>query len=239
LPHENVTLTGDGGIRLQGWIFRSTAPRRRGTVIYLHGVSDSRGSSVGIARHLTARGFDVLAYDSRAHGQSGGDVCTYGFLEKRDLVRALDQLPGGAPFVLLGNSMGAAIALQAAAEEPRIAAVVAISTFSDLRTAASQRAPFFASRANIDEAFRLAEAQGHFKVDDASPVAAAPRIACPVLLIHGADDGETPPAHSHRVYQALREPKRLILVPGAKHGNVLRPAVWNDIDAWLDSALGR
>ena len=36
-----------------------------------------------------------------------------------------------------------------------------------------------------------------------------------VLVIHGADDTETPPAHSQRVYDALRGPKRLILVPGA------------------------
>ena len=241
VPHENVTFTGDGGVRLQGWIFRSAAEaaRHRGTVVYLHGVGDSRGSSVGIARHLTARGFDVVAYDSRAHGQSGGDACTYGFYEKRDLARVLDQLPGGAPFVLLGNSMGAAVAVQAAADEPRVAEVVAIATISDLRTAASERAPFFASRANIDQAFRLAEAQGHFKVDEVSPVAAAARIACPVLLIHGADDRETPPAHSQRVYEALHEPKQLILVPKAKHGNVLRPTVWDDIDHWMDEPRGR
>jgi alpha-beta hydrolase superfamily lysophospholipase len=238
LPHENVTFTGDGGVRLEGWIFRSAAARRRGTVVYLHGVGDNRGSSVGVARHLTPRGFDVVAYDSRAHGQSGGEACTYGFYEKRDLARVLDQLPGGAPFMLLGNSMGAAVALQTAADEPRVAEVIAIATFSDLRTAAIQRAPFFASRANIDEAFHLAEAQGHFKVDEVSPVAAAPRIACPVLLIHGADDHETPPAHSQRVYEALHAPKQLILVPKANHRNVLRPDVWNDIDGWIDHQLG-
>ena len=100
----------------------------------------------------------MLAYDSRAHGESGGDACTYGFYEKKDLSRAIDRL-GGGPVLAFGISLGAAVALQSAADDPRIARVVAVSAFSDLRTVAAERAPFFASRGNIAEAFRLAEAR--------------------------------------------------------------------------------
>ena len=121
---------------------------------------------------------------------------------------------GGGPVLAFGISLGAAVALQAAAEDPRIVLVVAVSPFSDLRTVAAERAPFFASRGNIAEAFRLAEAQAAFRADDVNPAAAAARIHVPVLVIHGADDPETPPAHSERIYRALAGPKKLILGSG-------------------------
>jgi alpha-beta hydrolase superfamily lysophospholipase len=154
------------GVKLKGWWFHADA--KRGTVVFLHGVADNRGSAVGIADHFMARGFDVVAYDSRAHGESEGEVCTYGFYEKQDLGRVLDRV-ATKPIVVMGTSMGAGVALQAAAEEPRIAAVVAVSSFSDLRTAASERAPFFASKGNLAEAFTLADAAGKFRADDVSP----------------------------------------------------------------------
>ena len=129
------------------------------------------------------------------------------------------------------------MALQTAAIDSRIATVVAVSTFSDLRTVARERAPSFASNANIEQAFRLAETMAHFRVDDVSPVAIAKDISIPVLLIHGQNDRETPPAHSQRVFAALRGPKRLILVPGAGHSDALRGDAWSAIDEWLDSTV--
>jgi pimeloyl-ACP methyl ester carboxylesterase len=226
---EKVDL--DVGIHLVGWMFRTEQPRR-GLLVYLHGLGDNRASGISIAQHFNAKGFDVLAYDSRAHGESGGDACTYGFYEKRDLSRALDKL-GGGPIVAFGVSLGAGIALQAAAEDPRIALVVAVAPISDLRTASAERAPFFASRANIDKAFRIAEAEAAFRVDEVNPAAAAAKIHAPVLVIHGAADEETPPAHSERVYRALAGPKKLVLVPGADHNDALTPDVWKQIDDWV------
>jgi pimeloyl-ACP methyl ester carboxylesterase len=90
-----------------------------------------------------------------------------------------------------------------------------VATFSDIRTVATERAPFVASRARHRRAFRLAEQQASFKADDASPLEAAERIRVPVLLIHGQLDHETLPAHSERVLAALHGEKRLLLVPGA------------------------
>jgi pimeloyl-ACP methyl ester carboxylesterase len=220
------------GLRLKGWLFRG-AGVRRGTVIYLHGSADNRTSGISVAERFLGRGFDALAYDSRAHGESEGGACTYGYHEKRDLSRAIDHLPS-QPVIAIGVSLGGAVALQAAADDRRIAAVVAVATFSDLRTVAIERAPFVASRGNVESAFRLAEHEARFRVDEASPLAAAPRITAPVFLIHGQGDLETPPAHSQRVFQTLTGPKRLLLVPGAGHNDVLRDAVWKEIDDWLE-----
>jgi len=231
---EDVCFEG-AGVMLRGWRCQARTARR-GTLVYLHGVADNRGSGAGIVERFVQRGFDVIAYDSRAHGDSEGEACTYGYYEKRDLHRVLDTVPPG-PIVLVGTSLGAAVALQEAADDPRVSAVVAAETFSDLRTIARYRAPFFLTEATIRKAFSLAEARGHFEVDAVSPVAAATRITIPVLLIHGARDKDTPPEHSQRVFGALRGPKRLILVPGAGHNKSLAGDVWREIEPWIDHAV--
>ena len=220
-------------ITLAGWECRSTNEVRRGTIVYLHGVADNRGSAIGAIGRFVPRGFDVIAYDSRAHGTSEGDRCTYGYFEKRDLQRVLDQV-GADDVVLIGHSLGAAVALQAAAIEPRIRAVVAVSSFSDLRTIASERA-FYFPKWSLGPAFARAERDGGFVVDDVSPVRAAAAISVPVLLVHGADDRNTLPIHSARVLKALHGNKQLITVPNAGHNDVLRSEVWNQIEQWLDN----
>ena len=184
------------------------------------------------------RGYDVLAYDSRAHGDSSGEACTYGYFEKGDLRKAIDSL-GVTEVAVIGGSLGAAVGLQAAAEDTRIQKVVSIATFSDLRTVARERAPFFASEKNIRDALVLAEQQGHFVVDDVSPEKAAARLSIPVLVIHGAADRDTPPAHSQRVYAALKGPKRLLLLPGAGHASPLGEDTWKIADEWLAKEIVR
>jgi hypothetical protein len=233
--HPQVAFTG-AGVVLAGWKFPARGARR-GTVVYLHGIADNRGSGLSAAQRLSARGFDVVAYDSRAHGDSGGEICTYGFYEKRDLQRVLDALESG-PVILMGSSLGGAVALQAAAEDPRINAVIAAESFSDLRTVATERAPWFFTARTISRALALAEEQGSFRVDDVSPKDAARRITVPVLLIHGALDHETPPDHSQRIFDSLGGRKQLLLVQGAGHNQSLQPSsVWSEIESWIDSVL--
>ena len=228
---------GDG-LRLRGWNCVA-AGLRRGSIVYLHGVADNRSSAVGVIERMTRRGFDVIAYDSRAHGQSDGDVCTYGFYEKRDLQRIVDALPAG-PVVLIGNSLGAAVAIQGAAGNERVAGVVAAEAFSDLRTIAAYRAPRLLPRLLIARAFRLAEERGQFDVASVSPMAAAASLRIPVLLIHGAEDVDTPPEHSQRILASLPGPKRLLLVPHVGHNSSLNsPQAWDEIDRWLAGVVRR
>jgi uncharacterized protein len=231
--HGRLTLNGDGVV-LEGWKLSARGPAR-GTIVYLHGVADNRGSSLGAAR-FSERGFDIVAYDSRAHGNSGGDACTYGFYEKRDLRRVIDSLDR-VPVVVMGSSLGAAVALQAAAEDERIRAVVAAESFSDLKTIATERAPRFLPQSAIRKAFAIAEAEAHFVVDEVSPVRAAPLIRVPVFLLHGALDRETPAAHSQRIFDALLGPRKLLIVNGAGHNQTLGAETWPVIEEWLDDVL--
>jgi pimeloyl-ACP methyl ester carboxylesterase len=219
-------------VELRGWRC-ATAAERRGTIIYLHGIADNRSSSAGVIRRYVPSGFDVIAYDSRRHGSSGGEICTYGFHEKEDLRHVIDSVAAG-PVVLFGTSLGAAVALQAAADDPRISLVVAAEVFSDLQTVARERAPFVLPSWAIRKAFEIAELRGAFTIEAVSPLLAAQRIQVPVLLIHGAADRDTPPAHSQRVLAALAGPGRLILVEGMGHNQSLsQPDTWDLIDDWI------
>jgi pimeloyl-ACP methyl ester carboxylesterase len=231
LPHRDLVVEG-GGPTLRGWVFPAEAPiPGAAVVVYLHGVGDDRTSGTWIAGKLVRRGLTVVTFDARAHGASEGAACTYGVLERGDLTRLLDAL--GAPrAVLLGVSLGAAVALQAATADPRVVGVVAVAPFADLEAIARERAPWFASEGQIREALALVAREGGFDVAEASPVRAAGRLRVPVLLVHGDADRETRPEHSRRIFAALAGPRRLLAVRGAGHDDALGRA-WGEVEGFV------
>jgi uncharacterized protein len=231
IAYETLAFENDG-VKLAGWVFRAQ-PATRGWLVYLHGIADNRQSGIGFAQRFVPQGYDVLMYDSRAHGASTGKAVTYGVREKEDLRRALDAV-GAKRAVLFGCSLGAAVALQAAAADERIVGVIAQSPFADLRLVAHERKPFVFTRAKADTAIALAGKQGDFDVDDASALRAAPNIRVPVLLIHGEDDRDTRADHSRRIFEKLAGPKELLIVAGAGHNDTLaRAETWQRIEDWL------
>ncbi len=241
LPFRDLSFTS-GGVKLEGWFFPAkSGAARQGLLVYLHGIADNRSGAIGIAQRFTPRGWDVLAWDARAHGASGGTFCTYGFHERHDVKAALDAV-GATDAVLFGSSLGAAIALQAAPLDTRVRGVIALSSFSTLRSVVEERARKMrplVTQGDVAAALMLAERRAAFRVDEVSPLAAAAQIRVPVLLIHGLNDRDTLPAHSQGLDAALAGPHRLILVPGAGHNDALASeAVWGETVAWL-AALER
>ena len=233
VPAHREVMIPSGEVVLRGWLFPGRLPRR-GLIIYLHGLGDNRLSGVGVAQRYGQLGWDVLTYDQRAHGESDGAACTYGYYEKHDIGRALDVL-GVNRAVVIGSSLGGSVALQAAAVEPRIVAVIAQSPFADLERIARERAPFFASEDNIRAAMRLSEREASFHIAGVSPVRDAPKIKVPVLLLHGQKDDVTRPAHSQALAAALPGPHELLLLPAADHDSVLKyEESWTAITRLLD-----
>ena len=130
LAYEDVEFPSRGGdISLKGWLIGEAGEGP--AVIVIHGLNTNRAHENGlrIARSLFDGGYTVLLFDLRAHGDSGGERVSGGFHEKDDMLGAYDFLvergvsPGRVG--VLGSSMGAAIALLGAPEEPGIRAVVA------------------------------------------------------------------------------------------------------------------
>lgn len=236
IPFESVTFSS-GGERLEGWLFRpddDPAGFGRGLVVYLHGIADNRASGLGLARRLRDAGFAVLVFDARAHGRSTGAYCTFGYYERHDVGAALEAVQAPRA-LLLGHSLGAATALQAAAVEPRVAAVVAASPFSDLSSIVRERAHWFRlPPPYVDAALARAGEMARFPPGEASPVALAAHVRVPVLLLHGAADAKTPPSHSERIAGALAAPHELVLLPGVGHDEILgREDAWRAIDRFL------
>jgi dipeptidyl aminopeptidase/acylaminoacyl peptidase len=91
LPQENIIVETFDGMRLNCW-FIPQKKRARGTIIYLHGVGDCKTAGVAFAQSLYKKGFNLLLYDSRQHGESEGYYCTYGFYEKHDVSAVISYL---------------------------------------------------------------------------------------------------------------------------------------------------
>jgi pimeloyl-ACP methyl ester carboxylesterase len=175
-------------------------------------------------------GFAVLAPDNRAHGESGGDLATYGLLEADDVHRWVswtisDQHP--RHIFGLGESLGGAVLLESLAVEPRFSAIVADSAFSSFERIArdfvAERLPFPHGIGRVLAAppvwagFLYARLRYGLDFRAASPEAALALSKTPVLLIHGLNDTQTPPEHSRILAASNRRMATLWLVPGAEH----------------------
>jgi alpha-beta hydrolase superfamily lysophospholipase len=226
---EDAEVRALDGAQLRGWFLR---PRNYGqnVVIILHGVADNRLGVTGFASDFLPSGYAVLLPDSRAHGASAGGYATYGVLEKEDVRRWIDWVEREASprcVYLLGESMGAAIAIQATAADARICATVTESPFSTFRDIGYERLGQMTgtgvwlgktiARPMIESAYLLARARTGVSLTDASPKVAIAATKAPVLLIHGAADSNISPSASKTLYEAGRDHAELWIVPGAEH----------------------
>ena len=231
---EDFTVQASDGVELRGWKVHAPAPNGDWVLLF-HGVSDNRTGTLGYAEFLLRHGYDVVLMDSRAHGASGGGMATYGWKERYDTVAVTDALYSTESvrhLYALGVSMGAAIALQSAAVEPRIEAVVAEDPFADLREVSYDYGGMHFSPllgrtllrpATIFGMEAVAKAGG-FNPDDVSPEKAVAARPFATLLICGTRDRTIPCRHAERIYNAAKGPKELWVVDGARHASAFGQA---------------
>src|SRR5260370_6895827 len=132
---EDFNVTAPDGAGLRGWKVRPQEPNGSWVLLF-HGVADNRMGAISQSEILLRAGYSVVMMDQRAHGESGGAMATYGWLERNDTRAVVDALVASehpTHLFALGESMGAGIALQSAAVDPRIEAVVAEAPFDNLR----------------------------------------------------------------------------------------------------------
>lgn len=234
---EEVVIPA-AGISIHGFYFSENADKC--AVIISHGHTGTRYGAFRYADIFAGR-CAMLMPDARYHGKSGGDAGTYGFYEKKDMVALFKWLQkktglSAEHIGLLGESMGAAISLEAAALDIEPAFVIAESPYAELITRIEEGAEqLYGSYLSwlVPVAIAFAELRTGADFSKVSPAAAAAKIGSPVLLIHSEADKHTFAYHSEKIYKAVKHDRKElhILDWGATHtrSKLIKPGEFNSI----------
>lgn len=132
---EEVSFAGPSG-RLVGWYLPAT---NGCTLICCHGIHDNRGQWIRQMARLHERsGYGALMFDFCGHGDSEGNLVTYGVREADEIGAAIAYLRGRGDVAMdrlgvMGYSLGAISAVLAATKYPELRAVVIESGFADVK----------------------------------------------------------------------------------------------------------
>jgi pimeloyl-ACP methyl ester carboxylesterase len=190
---------------VHGWFFRAHGTAT-GHVLFCHGNGGNIGDRIPNARLLVAAGFDVLLFDYRGYGRSPGRATEEGTYEDARAARAALVDRVGADRVLyVGESLGGAVAMKLAHEQPP-AGLVLQSTFTSVRDMAAVH-------------YRVVPSA---LVPDAYPsLSLVAELRTPLLVLHGERDDIVPASNGRALYDAAPEPKRLHLFPEAGHNDLI------------------
>lgn len=220
------------------------------TIIYCHGITTSRWDVLrgGRLDSLINRGFNILTFDQRAHGQSEGEYPTYGFLEKYDLDQWVDTVAATFPNGTIGVegiSMGAATAVLHAGEinpnkesTKKVSFYVFDSPYSDLERLLAYRLNKDYNLPNIKLNI-LNLPISDFDITKVSPVKVAGRIDVPVLFVHGLADDYVPTDMSREMYRVARSKKMMLLIPKVHHAEAIyaHTSYWRSHDRFVNTIV--
>lgn len=197
------------GARLS--VLQLRLPQSRGVVFFLHGNAGNLQGWFGRADFYRAAGYELVMLDYRGYGKSSGRIESEAQLhaDVRAVWHALAPRYAGLPRVILGRSLGTALAARLSAElRPEL--TVLVSPYLSMGALMAEHYPFVPAallRYPLDTGADLARQRG------------------PVLLLHGERDALIPLAHSERL-QALAPGARLQRIAGAGHNDL------QDFDAY-------
>jgi uncharacterized protein len=218
---EEVRLRTADGLELAGWF---AAGPKRSAVVLVHGLKGNRAQLLPEATLLARHGHGVLLFDSRASGESGGTVATWGDAERLD-VRAALEFVAVRPDVdrssigMYGFSVGATPVALVAADDAHVRAVALGPTWPSLRAELSEKFRANAGRSSALASFIFQLGGTH--VDALAPGRAVAKIVPrPLLLMSGSEDRDTPPAVMRQL-AADAPGSELWIVHGAGHGGYL------------------
>ena len=219
------TLRTSDGVSLATRVWTSERPARA-TVVVAHGFTSHKEDArvVSVASELHRDGWDVITYDSRGHGRSGGQ-CTFGALEHHDVAAVVGWVRSRGEshhrIVLVGASMGAVAVLALAAADPDVLGVVTVSSPSSWRLPMRLRSVFTAALARTDLGRSIVRRRLDVRVSPwTDPMPASlliARVTCPVVAIHGRRDPIIPYRSGLAGVIDPRPNRSVVLVPGMGH----------------------
>ncbi|AHG87667.1 hypothetical protein J421_0130 [Gemmatirosa kalamazoonensis] len=215
---RDVRFAAADGIELHGWY----VPSRNGAAVILgHGWGADRGAMLPEARALAERGYGVLLFDWRGHGESGGTRTTWGVDEQRDFDAAIafvtarpdvDSTRIGA----IGFSMGGMVVAQVAERDPRVRAVAVEGAFTSLEDEMRHDEGKWKWWSGSVAVWTLRLAG--VAVERERPIDGICRLSPrPLLVIDGSVDADLPVSVARHMYAQACAPKQLWIIPGATH----------------------
>lgn len=226
-PREDIFLESPFGYSIACSFFPVAGSDK--TVVISHGITYSRYGMVKYMPLFREHNFNILLYDLRNHGLSGGRNTTFGFFEKFDLRVVVDwaferTTPDGVVGTM-GESLGAATTLQHTPLDNRLAFAIADCAYSDLadllayRLKCDYHLPRF-PLLNIANFLCMILAGLDFK--KVSPIHSTKEVSIPIFWIHGQNDDYIPLQMSRDMYTAKTNgPKKFFLAPNAAHAESL------------------
>lgn len=229
VPPERVEFMARDGKPLGGWFIPAPegTPKPWRGVLFAYGYGGYKEQMHEYAKMVHEGGFAALMFDMRGSGLRRGEPVTLGYKERWDLmdaVRYVQSRPDVDPdrIGVFGVSMGGAVALMAAAEEPGIKALITDSAYANITDMIKPGIAAFLGKGALPFApliVRYAEGMMGVRADDIRPDKAAAQLGDrPLLVIHGLEDALTHPHSAHKIFDAAKGPKELWLLPDCGHG---------------------
>jgi pimeloyl-ACP methyl ester carboxylesterase len=231
-----ASFASDDGVSLKGWW--NPGDGFKPVIIFSHGLNRSRLELLERAAESHRRGYGILLFDLRNHGESGNSYTTLGIHESRDICAAegfVRQKSPNRPVLLWGVSLGASTAILGAQRCGGFSAIVSDSAFLSFRDTISHhfrlvfRLPPFPI-ANL--IIYITSVRLGFDPDEGDVEAAVRGLQVPILFIAGSEDRRMPAEVAKRMFDASPHPqKQLLVVPDAGHGDAFE----TDRETYLNS----
>jgi fermentation-respiration switch protein FrsA (DUF1100 family) len=227
VDYERVSFPTADGSTLSGWLFPRPGERR--VVLTMSGYRGRKEDMLGISSYLWRNGYNVMLFDYRGHGvqRTKKDLLTLGHRELEDFQAALSYIQQRfeQPLIgALGGSMGAAVAVVAAARHKEILAVWSDSAFASQRDVIAhgwQTVTHLPTWPVVDVAEGIFKARTGHGWNEFAPVKEIAQIAPrPVYIVHGANDSVAPVSDAYALYEAAAGPKELWIEDDLEHCGV-------------------
>ncbi|KAF0863132.1 alpha/beta hydrolase [Pseudomonas sp. LD120] len=231
LEYRDVTLTTADGLKLHGWwLPAKPGVALKGTVLHLHGNGGNLAWHLGGSWWLPEQGYQVLLLDYRGYGLSEGAPRLPAIYQDLDAAfKWLDQAPQvqGKPLILLGQSLGGALAIHYLVEHPERQARLKAVVFDGVPASYRDVGRYALGTSWLTWPFQVPLS---WLVPDAdSAIRFMPRLTgVPKLIYHSLDDPIVPLSNGIRLYQAAPPPRVLQLTRGG-HVQTFADPTWRRV----------
>nr|WP_230501498.1 alpha/beta hydrolase [Sutcliffiella rhizosphaerae] len=223
IPKKELTIASPFGYNIYGEMV--DVPDSNRFMIFSHGVTQNTLNSIKYMNIFLERGWNVILYDHRRHGRSGGKTTSYGFYEKHDLKAVVDWVREStsedAVIGIHGESMGAAtLLLYAGAIEDGADFYIADCPFSDLEEQLNYRLKMdyrIPKQLVMPIANTFLRIRDKYSIRDVSPINVMENIDNPVLFIHSEPDDFIPLMMTQQLFEKKRGKKKLYVARNGMH----------------------